>query len=142
MRNCGRRLYELKNDKGLSAAVYTQLTDVETEGNGLLTYDRAVIKPDLARAAAAVQGDFSRVPQEVVIVPTSQEQPQTWRYTFDKPADDWFKPEFGDGDWKQGPGGFGHGDVHGAPSARNGRRTTSGFAARRRCRITPFPTLI
>ncbi len=30
--------------KGLAAAVYTQLTDVETELNGLITYDRRVIK--------------------------------------------------------------------------------------------------
>lgn len=29
---------------GLSAAVYTQLTDVETETNGLLTYDRKLVK--------------------------------------------------------------------------------------------------
>ncbi|MHA1717182.1 MAG: glycoside hydrolase family 2 protein [Promethearchaeota archaeon] len=34
-------------EKGLSAAVYTQLTDVEGEVNGLMTYDRAVIKIDL-----------------------------------------------------------------------------------------------
>jgi beta-galactosidase/beta-glucuronidase len=33
--------------KGLAAAVYTQTTDVESEVNGLLTYDRAVIKMDL-----------------------------------------------------------------------------------------------
>ncbi len=33
--------------KGLSAAVYTQTTDVETEVNGFLTYDRSVIKMDL-----------------------------------------------------------------------------------------------
>ena len=31
---------------GLSAAVYTQLTDVETETNGLITYDREVVKTD------------------------------------------------------------------------------------------------
>ena len=30
--------------KGLAAAIYTQLTDVETELNGLITYDRRVIK--------------------------------------------------------------------------------------------------
>ena len=30
--------------QGFSAAVYTQLTDVETEINGLLTHDRKVIK--------------------------------------------------------------------------------------------------
>lgn len=31
-------------EQGLSAAVYTQTTDVEIETNGLMTYDRAVIK--------------------------------------------------------------------------------------------------
>ena len=30
--------------KGLSAAVYTQTTDVEIEINGLMTYDRKVVK--------------------------------------------------------------------------------------------------
>lgn len=33
----------------LSAAIYTQTTDVETELNGLMTYDRAVTKTDVAR---------------------------------------------------------------------------------------------
>jgi len=32
--------------KGLSAAVYTQTTDVESEVNGLMTYDREMIKMD------------------------------------------------------------------------------------------------
>jgi len=41
---------------GLSAAVYTQTSDVEVEVNGLETYDRAVVKlpRDAARAAAAL----------------------------------------------------------------------------------------
>ncbi len=33
-------------EKGLSAAVYTQLSDVEDETNGLYTYDRQVLKVD------------------------------------------------------------------------------------------------
>ena len=33
-------------EKGFSAAVYTQITDVEEEVNGLVTYDRKVIKVD------------------------------------------------------------------------------------------------
>lgn len=33
-------------DKGLSATVYTQVSDVEDEVNGLLTYDRKVLKVD------------------------------------------------------------------------------------------------
>ena len=31
-------------EQGLAAAVYTQLTDVEEESNGILTYDRKVCK--------------------------------------------------------------------------------------------------
>ena len=30
--------------RGLAAAVYTQTTDVEIETNGLMTYDRQIIK--------------------------------------------------------------------------------------------------
>ncbi|MCE5187061.1 MAG: hypothetical protein LLF76_13140 [Planctomycetaceae bacterium] len=37
------QIVEMKS-KGLSAAVYTQTTDVEGEVNGLLTYDREVVK--------------------------------------------------------------------------------------------------
>ncbi|MFC2107190.1 sugar-binding domain-containing protein [Bacteroidota bacterium] len=40
------RIWDMKNEGGLSAAVYTQITDVETETNGLLSYDREVIKMD------------------------------------------------------------------------------------------------
>ena len=36
----------MKQKLGLSAAVYTQTTDVEGEVNGLMTYDRKVIKAD------------------------------------------------------------------------------------------------
>jgi len=37
----------------LAAAVYTQLTDVEIEFNGFLTYDRREPKMEEARIAAA-----------------------------------------------------------------------------------------
>jgi hypothetical protein len=100
-------VYQLKDKPGLSAAVYTQITDVETEANGLLTYDRAVIKVDLDRVVAVNKGDLSRVPQEVVVVPTSKEKGLTWRYTLKKPAENWYKPDFKDTDWKEGAGGFG-----------------------------------
>ncbi len=42
-------------ERGLAAAVYTQLSDVEDEINGLLTYDRAVVKTDPARMRAIVE---------------------------------------------------------------------------------------
>ena len=50
--------------KGLSALVYTQLTDVEDEVNGLFTYDRAVVKPDpngVRSVNAALAAEFARV---------------------------------------------------------------------------------
>gem|GEM_PF-155290 len=46
----------LRLDPGLSAAVYTQTTDVETESNGMLSYDRAVIKIDPETVALANGG--------------------------------------------------------------------------------------
>ena len=45
-----RRLHEMqvipKIKKGLCATVYTQVSDVEFELNGMLTYDREVVKLD------------------------------------------------------------------------------------------------
>ncbi|MGW1212918.1 PA14 domain-containing protein [Streptomyces sp. NPDC002499] len=41
--------------KGSNGAVYTQISDVEGELNGLLTYDRRVLKPDTQRVKAAQQ---------------------------------------------------------------------------------------
>jgi hypothetical protein len=107
-------VYKLKDKPGLGAAVYTQITDVETEVNGLLTYDRAVIKVDVDRVAAVNKGDLSRVAQVREVVPTSREKGLVWRYTFDRPADGWFKPDFDASKWKEGPGGFG---TQGTPGA-------------------------
>jgi hypothetical protein len=42
-------------ERGLSGAVYTQTTDVENEVNGLLTYDRRVVKVDPAVVAKCVR---------------------------------------------------------------------------------------
>ncbi|MFF3611492.1 PA14 domain-containing protein [Streptomyces sp. NPDC002580] len=39
--------------KGGNGAVYTQISDVEGELNGLVTYDRQVVKPDVKRLKAA-----------------------------------------------------------------------------------------
>lgn len=43
----------LAQNCGLSGAIYTQLTDVENEVNGLLTYDREVVKPDIDAVRSA-----------------------------------------------------------------------------------------
>jgi hypothetical protein len=51
-----KRMWRLRDTHGMSAGIYTQLTDVETEVNGLFTYDRAEAKFDLARIAAVNRG--------------------------------------------------------------------------------------
>ncbi|HKG90477.1 MAG TPA: chitobiase/beta-hexosaminidase C-terminal domain-containing protein [Gemmatimonadaceae bacterium] len=51
-----RRLLRDRDTHGVGAGVYTQLTDVEVELNGFLTYDRAVLKFDTARVAAVNRG--------------------------------------------------------------------------------------
>ncbi|NUW10704.1 glycoside hydrolase family 2, partial [Streptomyces sp. CAI-21] len=59
---------------GLSASVYTEITDVENEVNGLLTYDRQVVKVDQDRVAAANQAliDASRDLPGAVTLPTGE----------------------------------------------------------------------
>jgi hypothetical protein len=54
--NLVAKLFPLIDEKGLSAAVYTQTTDVEVEINGLMTYDREVVKMGLDKVAAANHG--------------------------------------------------------------------------------------
>ncbi|GAA5029650.1 PA14 domain-containing protein [Streptomyces siamensis] len=53
--------------RGGNGAVYTQISDVEGELNGLMTYDRRVVKPDVARVRAAHEAlirDASRAAPE------------------------------------------------------------------------------
>jgi len=119
-----RRVHTLKERPGLSAAVYTQTTDVETECNGLLTYDRSVMKVDEARVAAANRGEF---PKLTTVVPTAEDfsagQGPKWRYTLEKPVGAWDSPSFDDTTWRDGAAGFG---TQGTPGAKLGTEWTSG----------------
>jgi len=99
---------------GLSAAVYTQTTDVEIEVNGLLTYDRAMIKMDTNKVRAASEKLYLPPPIVTMIVPTSQNAGQIWRHTTTQPADGWEEDGFNDSGWKIGKGGFGTKDTPGA----------------------------
>ena len=95
---------------GISAAVYTQITDVENELNGLMTYDRAVLKIDTDKHIEIAQklydvkpGSFNFKP----IMASSQKKPQEWKYTTENPGDNWNKSNFDDSKWAIGEGGFG-----------------------------------
>ena len=100
--------------QGLCGAVYTQLTDVENEANGLMSYDRVVYKvdPDAAFPLIA-KAEFPPPQQQSILIPTAADAKgdNTWSYTTDAPAKDWFQPTFNDKDWKTGPGGFGASDA-------------------------------
>jgi hypothetical protein len=108
------KAWALKDNPGLCAVIYTQITDVESECNGLLTYDREVVKVDLQRAADANRGNLLPPAEVNAIVPTSQQNGVRWRYVIEKPAGDWLQPGFDDSAWKEGLGGFG---TKGTPGA-------------------------
>ncbi|MBN1421406.1 MAG: glycoside hydrolase family 2 [Planctomycetes bacterium] len=99
-----RRVWQGVEKPGISAAVYTQTTDVETECNGLMTYDRAIVKMVAEKVAAANHGEF---PILRTLVPTARDEAVAWRYTFEEPAAGWIRPDFDDSGWKEGPAGFG-----------------------------------
>ena len=65
---------EVRMPRGLSASVYTEITDVENEVNGLLTYDRQVVKVDEARVRAANRAliDASRGTTAPLTLPVDQ----------------------------------------------------------------------
>ena len=95
-----------RRDKhGLSAADYVQLTDVEGEQNGLMTYDR-LTKFEPALLVPAVH---LTIPQYsyTTVLPTSKTEAQTWKYTLQDPGKDWMRKGFDDSKWQDGKGGFG-----------------------------------
>ncbi|MBZ0302725.1 MAG: glycoside hydrolase family 2 [Anaerolineae bacterium] len=100
-------LRQLIETRGLAAAIYTQTTDVEIEVNGMMTYNRAVIK----MGAEAVH-DINRVvydplPQRLALVPSSELEGTIWKYTTENPGDGWETADFDASGWAEGPGGFG-----------------------------------
>jgi hypothetical protein len=78
-----------------------------------MTYDREIIKLDESRTRDANLGKGPRI-DVVTYVKTAREEPVDWKYTTEKPADDWFAPAFNDSSWKTGKSGFG---TDGTPSA-------------------------
>jgi hypothetical protein len=100
--------------QGLSAAVYTQTSDVESEVNGLMTYDRERVKMDVERIAAAARRLYGPPPMVITLLPTSERRKQDWRYTTTEPQGEWMKPGFDDTSWPSGEGGFGTAGTPGA----------------------------
>ncbi|GGF38144.1 glycoside hydrolase family 2 protein [Echinicola rosea] len=109
-------LVQFKTNQGLSAAVYTEITDVEIELNGIMTYDR-VMKVDPQKIARINQKIIEDKSHVYTLVPTAKEQNTDWQYTLAKPMDGWEEMDFEATGWKTGKGGFG---TKGTPGAING----------------------
>ncbi len=108
------RLGELQQEKGLWMSVYTQITDVEQECNGILTYDRKVLKVSPAQQQMMrdkiLRTINSRYKDVSTIVPAGDENSSIqWKYTTTEPAADWFTTDFAASGWKTGSAGFGGG---------------------------------
>ena len=97
---------------GLNAGVYTQISDVEIEKNGLLTYDRKVLKTDdPARIRVKVEEllDMPRKGAKMTpVISTSENHRYKWRYNMgDDVAGNWYATDFDDTSWPTGEAGFG-----------------------------------
>ena len=103
----------LRDAAALSAAVYTQTTDVETECNGLLTYDRAVVKFDRAKLRLANTGELVGAPLRILVT-NALAGAVAWSFTLAAPPAGWTMPGFDDTAWQQGLGGFGTAGTPGA----------------------------
>ncbi|HEY6915100.1 MAG TPA: PA14 domain-containing protein, partial [Paludibacter sp.] len=100
-------LLKFKKDRGMSAAVYTEITDVESEINGFMTYDRTwKVDPDRIKVLnEKIIND--NVSSAADVLPTSNVVAQTWKYTTNTPASTWNTPTFDDSSWASAVGGFG-----------------------------------
>ena len=102
---------------GLNAAVYTQLSDVEIEKNGIYTYDRRVLKPYSATGELKTKiEECINLPQSGIkvrpILSTAKEHKYKWRYitSSDVPRR-WFAKEFDDRTWAEGEAAFGSSSI-------------------------------
>jgi hypothetical protein len=96
--------------RGLAAAIYTQTTDVEGEVNGLLTYDRKVVKfnPEELRAQhEAVKAGMDQLVRVTVLATISRDRPSEYRFVTEQPSENWSSIGFDDSGWKQIKGNIG-----------------------------------
>jgi len=101
-------LSEFKVSHGMSGAVFTQLTDVEQEINGFLTYDR-VPKVDILKIKAINEKLLNQNLVKKILLPDATGNAPFWKYKTVQPASDWYGLDFNDSDWETGKAGFGAG---------------------------------
>ena len=107
-------LQRLQQEKGLWMSVYTQITDVEQECNGLMTYDRKVLKVS-PEQQATMKANILRTINcrfkgaKTIVAAGDENTGIQWKYTTSEPASDWYTTDFAAAGWKTGAAGFGGG---------------------------------
>lgn len=92
---------------GLTSVVYTQLSDVENELNGWLTYDRQVSKLPVERLAELHGRLFQPLTaDQKSVIPLSMSLPQEWMYLTEALNAGWYKQDNRE-NWRTGLGPFG-----------------------------------
>lgn len=134
-------LQSLQYSKGLWGAVYTQITDVEEEVNGILTYDRKVLKVNEEQLASIRENIEKTINQRMsgaksVVKAGDNSADIYWNYTTTQPADGWEQPAFDDSAWKRGAGGFG--DISQSAARVRTKWSTSDIWIRRTFRLADF----
>lgn len=84
---------------GLSAAIYTQTTDVEGEVNGLITYDREVVKMAPEKLKSLIEPLYNEYWDARFLVACSEQSPNDWNLSAQKPEGNWQYPEYDDFEW-------------------------------------------
>ncbi|MEQ9438689.1 MAG: glycoside hydrolase family 2 TIM barrel-domain containing protein [Cyclobacteriaceae bacterium] len=84
---------------GLSGAIYTQTTDVEGEVNGLMTYDREIIKLDSQKVKQWIEPLYKSWWHKHILLSDSEHEAQEWKVSFKKPDANWLSSDYVDFNW-------------------------------------------
>ncbi len=103
---------------GIGGGVYTQTSDVESEINGLMTYDREQKVP--ISWLKPLSDELLSAPDHVkmtTLLSTSEHVPQASRFVTTAPGPGWGNVDFNDSAWSSGSGGYGHDSSAGSATA-------------------------
>jgi hypothetical protein len=107
-----RKARGLAREPGISGSVFRQLTDVENELDGLVTYDRAVTKVTAKAFSDAVTGVTPEIwpllqASEFPLLAAYATEAKQFRYTTTAPAAQWLEKVFNDAGWTEARAGIG-----------------------------------
>lgn len=93
---------------GLSAAIYTQTTDVEGEVNGLITYDREILKVDPEVTTEMFAPLYLPAEDHKILLSDAEAQPAYWlmENPGSKESRKWTSPDFKDSKWNRAQAPF------------------------------------